>query len=83
MSKKNDPPADGCESVADAVDAYVKHGVDAIGGLIGPASQRENPEFVAAYIQGCAVIHAAEIVAQALDRQSAAVANLAHTLGSK
>ena len=70
MNKPTDAAAKGRDSVTDAMDAYLLNGVGAVEGWIGLATQREQPEFSTAYMLGCAVIHAAEIVAQALDRQA-------------
>lgn len=52
--------------VTDAADFYLAQSVKAVEGLFGTATQRENPQYASAYLQACAVLHAAETVAQAI-----------------
>lgn len=69
MNKPTDAAARGHDSVTDAMDAYLLNGIDSVLGC-GTGTYREHPEFVTTYMLGCAVLQAAEIVAQALDRQA-------------
>lgn len=72
MSNQGDTSASGLDSVTDAMDVYLMDGVHAVEGWLGSSTLDKSPELAAAYALGCAVMHAADIVAKALDRQSAA-----------
>lgn len=52
--------------VTDAVDFYLADSVKAVEGLLGTATQRENPQYACAYLLACAVIHSAHTIAQAI-----------------
>lgn len=68
MTKHTNSSDKGRDAVTDAMDAYLLNGIGALEGWIGPSTLHTKPEYLAAYMQGCAAIHAAEIVAEAIDR---------------
>lgn len=74
----DDRPSDqkGRDTVTDAMDAYMSNGVEAVAAWCGA-----NPLLEAAYMQGAAAIHAAEIEAEAMDRQTAALTELSKGIG--
>lgn len=49
---------------SDAVDFYLTNGVGAIEGWLGPATLREHPGLLTAYLQACATIHAAALASE-------------------
>jgi hypothetical protein len=56
----------GNDAVTTAMDAYLLSGIDSIDGWIGQAKINENSGTLAAYLLGSALIHAAEILAEAM-----------------
>jgi hypothetical protein len=71
MTGESLPAAMWSESASDAMGAYLVDGVDSVGGWT--AMTPHEAALVAAYIQGAAAIHAAELTAAALDRLAAAI----------
>ena len=63
----------GRDSVTDAVDAYMLNGNDAVEGWFGAPSEPGNNLTAIAYMNSAAVVHGAELIAEALDRLSAAI----------
>lgn len=56
--------------VTDAVDAFLIDGLDAVNAWIGPSTQHEKPEYTASYVQACATIHGAQLIADALSKNA-------------
>ncbi len=73
MSESKSSKDKGRDSVTDAVDAYLLNGVDAVTSWVGPACQSECLELTAGYMVGCATIHAAELIADAICGLAAAL----------
>ena len=67
----------GRDSVTDAADAYLIDGAEAVRAWFGQPT--ECPALVAGYLQAAGTIHAAELVAEALDRFTAAINRLGHS----
>ena len=62
---------------AAACDGYLSRAVHAVERSIGPVHHFKAMQCVAAYVQACAVLHAAHLTAAALDRNTAAIKALA------
>ena len=58
---------------AAACDDYLARAVGAVERSIGPVHHFKAMQCVAAYVQACAVLHAAHLTAAALDRNTAAI----------
>jgi len=61
------------KSVIGTGDSYLLHAVMAVENTIGPIRRFNSIQAVAGYVQACASLHAAELIAQALDRNTAAL----------
>lgn len=61
------------EGVTGICDSYLRQAVAAVEGAIGPLRHFNAMQCVAAYVQSCAMLHASERVAEALNRNTKAL----------
>lgn len=59
------------DAVTDAMDSYLMEGVEAVEAWIGRSIKGGGIDSAAAYTLGCALIHAAHLIAQAITKPDA------------
>ena len=60
------------DAVTDAMDVYLMDGVEAVEAWIGRSIKGRRLDSAVAYTLGCALIHAAHLIAQAITKQGEA-----------
>lgn len=60
------------DAMTDAMDIYLTDGVEAVEARVGNTINRQGLDCAATYMLGCALLHAAHVIAQALANQGEA-----------